>query len=177
MNTDIKFSHRYQPGFKESSMQRTQYTDDDLSSDSYEIIVRLIQEFHTKRSQLDKINHMTKLFQEISQNPCLIQNHWKFNCSIKMKIMDMRMQVKNFMDDKKRYRKMYSIIGAMNDKTEQDSIRTLLKDAIERRRPLENAFYMLSDVMDILERIVDESEKSAFTIKLLKDQQIFIVQE
>jgi len=176
LSSQTRFFHRYQPGFHAPSMQ-TVSTPDDSNHPSYEIVHRMIKDFHTKQTQLERIQHMTQLFRELLHDPYLVQTNWKFNCSIKTKITNLRGDVNNFMDDKKRYRQLYSILGAMSDKTDHDAVKNALRDSLIRRVPFDQAFRELAGVMNQLETIVDEFEKSAFTLKLLNDQQIYIIPE
>jgi hypothetical protein len=154
-----------------------EYTEEDIQDHpSLEVFVCLIQEFHKKKDMLDKINHMTLIFHTVLHNPYLIQQNWKFNCAIKTKIMEMRGEYKKFMEDKKRYRQLYSILGGMHDKSDMHSIQSSIGESVSRRIPIDRAFRTMEDVMTCLEKIVDECEKDAFTLKLLKDKQIYMIQ-
>lgn len=168
----IQFFTRYQKGVP----KKTVIIDDDSDHPSYSMIYRLIEEFHTKTTYIDKIKHMTILFQELIRDPYAIQNNWKLNCSIKSKIEMMKAEVINFMEDKKRYRQIYSIMGGMHDKSDHLILKNALRETLHHRQSIDHALSELYATMNHLERLVDESEKSAFTLKLLKDQQIYIAQ-
>lgn len=173
--TTMQFCTRYQPGFSKLSVK--EYIEDETPAHpSFDVFVRLIQEFHKKNDTLDKVNHMTLIFHALLHDPFLVQQNWKFNCAIKTKIVEMREEYKKFTEDKKRYRQLYSILGGMHDKSEIIAINASLSESFDRRIHIDRAFHNMENVMTCLEKIVDEYEKDAFTLKLLKDKQIYMLQ-
>jgi hypothetical protein len=170
----MQFCTRYDPRFSKLSIK--EYIEEEYDDSSFDEFVNLIQAFHTKKNTLDKVQHMTLIFHALLRDPILIQQNWKFNCSIKSKIIEMRGEYKKFTEDKKRYRQLYSILGGFHDKSEIISIHASLGEALDRRIPIDRAFHDMEEVMTCLEKIVDEYEKEAFTLKLLKDKQLYMIQ-
>lgn len=173
--TTMQFCTRYHPQFSKLSIK--EYIEEETPDHStFDVFINLIRTFHTKKDTLDKVQHMTLIFNALLHDPFLIQQNWKFNCSIKSKIVEMREEYKKFTEDKKRYRQLYSILGGIHDKSEIISIHASLGEALNRRIPIDRAFHDMEMVMSCLEKIVDEYEKDAFTRMLLKDKQLYMVQ-